>query len=71
MIEQFILDAIPKQLEEKKAISSQHGFTRVRSCSTNLVAFCDVITSLVDGERLVDVVYLDFSKAFDIVSHNI
>jgi len=29
------------------------------------------MTSWVDEERAVDVVYLDFSKAFDTVSHNI
>ena len=35
----------------------------------SMVAFYDVITGWVDGGRAVDVVYLDFSKAF--VSHNI
>jgi len=29
------------------------------------------MTGLVDERRAVDVVYLDFSKAFDTVSHNI
>ena len=47
-----------------------------RSCLTNLVSFCDKATSLVDEGKAVDVVYLDivyldFSKAFDTVSHSI
>ena len=28
MMEQLVLDAISRQLEEKKFINSQHGFTR-------------------------------------------
>ena len=72
VMEQLELDAISRQLEEKEVIrSSQHGFTRGRSCLTNLVAFYDVVTGWVDGERAVDAVYLDFSKAFDNGSHNI
>ena len=35
----------------------------------DLVAFYDVISGWVDGGRAVDLVYLDFSKAFDIVFH--
>ncbi|GAB0207062.1 mitochondrial enolase superfamily member 1 [Grus japonensis] len=72
VMEQLILDVINKHVEEKKVIGSgQHGFTRGKSCLTNLVAFYDGITGWVDEGRAVDVVYLDFSKAFDTVSHNI
>jgi len=72
MMEELILDVISKQVEEKKAIrSSQHGFTKRKSCSTKLIAFYDGMISWVDEGRAVDVVYLDFSKAFDTVSHNI
>jgi len=61
-----------KQVEEKKVIrSSQHGFTKGQTCLTNLIAFYNDMTGWVDEERAVDVVYLDFSKAFDTVSHNI
>jgi len=66
------IEAIIKQVEEKKVNrSSQHGFTKGKSCLTNLIAFCDGVTCWVDEGRAVDVVYLNFSKAFDTVSHNI
>jgi len=72
MMEQLILDVIIKEEEEKKVIrSSQHGFTKEKSCLTNLTAFYDGMTGGVDEGRAVDVVYLDLSKAFDKVSHNI
>ncbi|KAK4828297.1 hypothetical protein QYF61_024962 [Mycteria americana] len=50
---------------------SQHGFRKGRSCLTNLISFYDRMTCLVDEGKAVDVVYLDFSKAFDTVSRSI
>ncbi|RMC10347.1 hypothetical protein DUI87_13150 [Hirundo rustica rustica] len=71
IMEQFILSAITQNLQDGQGIRpSQHGFRRGRSCLTNLITFYDQVTQLVDAGKAVDVVYLDFSKAFDTVSHS-
>ena len=49
--------------------TSQHGFLKARSCLTNLLCFFEDITKRVDDGSPVDVVYLDFQKAFDKVPH--
>ncbi|PKU41823.1 rna-directed dna polymerase from mobile element jockey-like [Limosa lapponica baueri] len=72
IMERLVLDVIFKHIEEQELIGSgQHGFTKGKSCLTNLIAFYDVITGWLDEGRAADVIYLDFSKAFDAVSHNI
>ncbi|KAK4819351.1 LOW QUALITY PROTEIN: hypothetical protein QYF61_001243 [Mycteria americana] len=72
LMEQIILSAITWHIEDNQGIKpSQHGFRKGRSCVTNLISFYDKVTCLVDEGKAVDVVYLDFSKAFDTVSHSI
>ncbi|CAM4674493.1 unnamed protein product [Caretta caretta] len=71
-MEQVLKESILKHLHERKVIrNSQHGFTKGKSCLTNLIAFYDEITGSVDEGKAVDVLFLDFSKAFDMVSHSI
>jgi len=44
-MEQLILQVIIKQVEEKKVIrTSQHGFTKGKSCLTDLIASYDGMT---------------------------
>ncbi|GAB0188623.1 mitochondrial enolase superfamily member 1 [Grus japonensis] len=50
---------------------SQYRFMKGRSCFTNLISLYDKVTRLVDEGKAADVVYLDFSKMFVIVSHSI
>ena len=72
VMKQLILDAISKQSEEKKLIKRCHrGFTQGKSCLTNLINFYGISTGWVDGRSAVDVVYFDFSKVSDTISHNI
>ncbi|CAM5164673.1 unnamed protein product [Eretmochelys imbricata] len=71
-MEQVLKESILKHLEERKLIrKSQHGFTKGKSCLTNLIAFYDEITGSVDEGKAMDMLFLDFSKAFETVSHSI
>lgn len=47
----------------------QHGFFEGRSTITNLTYFTQFISNTVDINGQVDVIYADFSKAFDRISH--
>ncbi|GAB0206675.1 mitochondrial enolase superfamily member 1 [Grus japonensis] len=72
VMEYLILETISRHMKDKKITrSSHHGFTKGKSCLTNLITFYDEMSGLVDEGRAVDIVLLDFRKAFDPVSHKI
>ena len=51
--------------------NSQHGFIPGKSCTSQLVEVHDYIGSLLDAGKQTDVIYMDMSKAFDKVNHQI
>ena len=70
LLETLIRDHMVEFLVKHKLINtSHHGFLKARSCLTNLLCFFEEITKWVDDGSPVDVVYLDFRKAFHKVPH--
>ena len=50
---------------------NQHGFVKYKACVTNLLETIDYLTSIMTSKvkSFVDMIYLDFEKAFDKVPH--
>ena len=70
VMEFFILESISEHLKQHKLIlDSRHGFRPKRSYLGNLLMFLEEVTSYIDKGYPVDVIYLDFIKAFDTVPH--
>jgi hypothetical protein len=66
IMESILKDDIIAHLKRNHVITSnQHGFTKGRSCSTNLLEFMEGVTKAADEGKAVDIIYLDFAKAFD------
>ncbi len=70
MLESVIADRIVDHLETNNLLeNSQHGFRQKRSCLTNLLEFFHHMLTVYDDSRAIDILYLDFKKAFDKVPH--
>ena len=70
LLETLIRDHMVEFLIKHNLINtSQHGFLKARSFLTNILCFFEEMTKWVDDGSPVDVVYLDFQKAFDKVPH--
>ena len=66
LMESIVKDSILEHLMDNNLINpTQHGFMNQKSCVTNLLEFFETITTYFDSGTPTDIIYLDFSKAFD------
>ena len=56
---------------ESKINPKQHGFLPGKSCTTQIIPFCDSLAITINKLAMTDVIYFDFSNAFDSVNHDI
>ena len=70
LLESILRDNIIMHLREFNLMNtSQHGFVKNRSWLTNLLEFLEYVCNYIDKGLPVNVIYLDFRKAIDKVSH--
>ena len=69
-MEHIFYHHIMNHLELHNILSdNQHGFRKHRSCETPLVNTIQSVAKSLDNKEQVDMLILDFSKAFDTVPH--
>ena len=72
-----VLEAIVRQevqdfLEEHGLMTDgQHGFRKGRSCISQILVHCELIMNALKSDKNLDVVYLDYKKAFDKADHGV
>ena len=72
IMEAVVSEQLLSHKESKDFIAAaQHGFRPGQSCITNLILARYDWTSAVNAGSDVDAVFLDFSKAFDHVRHDL
>ena len=70
VLERLIRDEIVKHMEVNNLFSAaQLGFVSGKSCSAQLLELMEELTEALDSNEDVDIIYLDFAKAFDKVPH--
>ena len=70
VFEKIVRDDIYRRCKNK-IDGRQHGFLPGKSCGTQLLDFCDSLNVSLNKNIKSDVIYFDFAKAFDSVSHDI
>ena len=70
VLESIVKEKVFEHLTKHNLLNeAQHGFRQGRSCLSNLLTTLEDWTTILDQRDCVDAAYLDFRKAFDLVSH--
>lgn len=70
-MEHIISNYLADYLDQHNILTPyQHGFRKGLSTTTQLVSIVHAFSSIIDKSGQIDVIFLDFSKAFDRVSHS-
>lgn len=70
LLEHIVSSNIMNHLEHQGILTdAQHGFRRKRSCESQLILTVQDLAKGIEDKQQVDVILLDFSKAFDKVPH--
>ena len=70
ILEHIIFRHIMTHMEKHKILTEfQHGFRSKHSCETQLITTINDLIEFYDKKHHVDLIILDFSKAFDTVPH--
>ena len=70
VLESIVRDSVVSYFKDCSLYSdSQHGFRHKRSCISQLIQVMDDLSKMIEEGKPIDVIYLDFQKAFDQVPH--
>jgi len=70
ILEHIVSSNVMSHLEAHNILTdAQHGFRRRRSCETQLILTVQDLAQGIEDKQQIDVILLDFSKAFDKVPH--
>ena len=72
VLERIIAKNMAQYLEQNNKMNQdQHGFRTGHSCLSQLLTHYETILEKLEYNKNVDVIYLDFAKAFDKVDHGV
>ena len=70
VFESIVRDAIVAHMNNNSLFADeQHGFVPKRNCATQLLVSLEAWNDIMEESGCVDIIYTDFSKAFDSVPH--